>query len=106
MKSQRLPIAALVAALAWVGCGPPGDGVQPPAGVAGSGSEFLNWPTTLSRRGPLGSLRDLVLFDRSLDAGGPFFLDRFEATRSDWAEFAACAAGVAGGARPPAQAKP
>lgn len=49
----------------------------------------------LARRGELGSLRDLVLFWRGPAAGGPFFLDRFEATRADFAEFAASPAGVA-----------
>ncbi len=31
-----------------------------------------------------GILRDLVLFQRRYDAGGPFFLDRFETSRRDW----------------------
>jgi hypothetical protein len=48
----------------------------------------------LAREGPLGSLRDLVLFERAADAGGPFFLDRFEITRGDWSEFAATGAGA------------
>lgn len=38
----------------------------------------------LPRTGRFGSLRDLVLFERADSAGGPFFLDRFEATRADW----------------------
>jgi hypothetical protein len=52
-------------------------------------------PEPLLRRGQLGSLRDLVLFERSAGSGGPFFLDRFEVTRGDWAEFAASPAGAA-----------
>jgi len=31
-----------------------------------------------------GILRDLLLFHRRPDLGGPFFLDRFETTRGDW----------------------
>jgi hypothetical protein len=42
----------------------------------------------LQRRGRFGSMRDLVLLERSVAAGGPFFLDRFEVTRGDWHEFA------------------
>lgn len=45
---------------------------------------------SLTRSGRFGSLRDFVLFERSID-GQPFrlFLDRFEVTRADWREFAA-----------------
>lgn len=39
------------------------------------------------RAGRFGSLRDLVLFERSDAEGGDFFLDRFEVTRADWAEW-------------------
>ena len=49
----------------------------------------------LQRSGRLGSLRDLVLFERPADKGGAFFLDRFEVTRADWTEFAATEAGRA-----------
>lgn len=51
-------------------------------------------PLSLERTGRFGSLRDFVLFERTID-GQPFvlFLDRFEATRADWREFAATAAG-------------
>jgi formylglycine-generating enzyme required for sulfatase activity len=44
-------------------------------------------PQALARTGRLGSLRDLVLFERAAPLGGPFFLDRFEVTRGDWREF-------------------
>jgi len=64
----------LLPALLLAGCG--GDEQAPP----------------LQRSGRLGSLRDLVLFDRAAP-DGPFFLDRFEATRGDFAGFAASAAG-------------
>lgn len=51
------------------------------------------------RHGRLGSLRDLVLFDRP---GQPLaqalFVDRFEVTCADWVEFAATPAGRAVGA--------
>lgn len=69
------PIGVLVGVLV-AACGAPND-------------------TPLVRQGPLGSLRDLVLFERGADAGGPFFLDRFEVTRGDWREFAATDAGAA-----------
>ncbi|MGE3173199.1 MAG: formylglycine-generating enzyme family protein [Planctomycetota bacterium] len=65
------------------------------AGCDGNGGE-----EPLLRRGPHGSLRDLVLFDRGAAGGGPLFLDRFEVTRGDWAEFATTAAGRAAGAAP------
>lgn len=58
-------------------------------------------PVPLQRTGVLGSLRDLVLFERREQSGGPFFLDRFEATRGDFAEFAAATAGAE--AVPPAR---
>lgn len=51
------------------------------------------------RAGRFGSLRDFVLIERpSLGEGTPaevYFIDRFEVTRGDWAEFAATPAGVA-----------
>lgn len=54
---------------------------------------------TLLRAGRFGSLRDLVLFERpELGAAKALFFDRFEATRGDWAGFAATAAGRAVGA--------
>ncbi|MBK8100182.1 MAG: SUMF1/EgtB/PvdO family nonheme iron enzyme [Planctomycetes bacterium] len=46
-------------------------------------------PVELRRSGRLGPLRDLVLFERAPALGGPFFLDRFECTRADWAEYLA-----------------
>jgi Sulfatase-modifying factor enzyme 1 len=55
-------------------------------------------PTPLSRGGRLGAMRDLVLFERSEQEGGPFFLDRFESTRQDFAEFVASPEGAASGA--------
>ena len=58
-------------------------------------------PTPLPRTGSLGSLRDLVLYMRAESAGGPFFLDRFEATRADFAGFAASKEGLACGAPMP-----
>jgi len=51
---------------------------------------------TPPRAGRFGSLRDLVLFERpGLGASQALFFDRFEATRGDWAAFAATAAGRA-----------
>ncbi len=51
------------------------------------------------RAGRFGSLRDLVLFERPDGVpGAALFVDRFEATRGDWAPFAATAAGRAVGA--------
>jgi hypothetical protein len=55
-------------------------------------------PESLKRRGPFGSLRDLVLFERGSEQGGSFFLDRFEVTRSDFAEFARNSRGPTTGA--------
>ena len=66
--------------------------------VATSACDEKGGPNSLSRRGHLGSLRDLVLFDRASADGGPFFLDRFEATREDFAEFAATPEGITAGA--------
>ncbi len=43
--------------------------------------------THLLRRGRFGIFRDLVLFQGSPATDGPFFLDRFETTRRDFAEF-------------------
>lgn len=53
----------------------------------------------LTRKGRFGSLRDLVLFPSAdgLDANA-LFVDRFEATRADWNDFAATPAGEAVGA--------
>ena len=54
---------------------------------------------SLERRGRFGSLRDLVLFDPfDLDAAGALFVDRFEATRGDWREFADTSTGQRVGA--------
>lgn len=78
--------------------------VLPVLGAAGACEDRQAAP--LRRSGPLGSLRDLVLFDRSTAAGGPFFLDRFEVTRGDWAQFAATPAGEEAGARPPPLERP
>lgn len=58
-------------------------------------------PAPLPRTGPLGSLRDLVLYMRTDAAGGPFFLDLFEVTRADFAGFAASKEGLACGAAMP-----
>ncbi len=60
-------------------CSPPTDGAE---------------PGTPPRAGRFGSLRDFVLVDR-LDAGRafPLFVDRFEVTRGDWAQFATTDAG-------------
>lgn len=41
----------------------------------------------LQRQGRFGILRDLVLFDRPEELGGPFFMDRFETTWGDWADY-------------------
>ena len=54
---------------------------------------------TPARSGRFGSLRDLVLFERpDLGPAAGLFVDRFEVTRGDWAEFAASAAGQRVGA--------
>jgi formylglycine-generating enzyme required for sulfatase activity len=58
-------------------------------------------PQALARSGRLGSLRDLVLFERAPALGGTFFLDRFEVTRADWREFCESAEGKALGAMAP-----
>jgi hypothetical protein len=54
---------------------------------------------TPPRAGRFGSLRDFVLLelggDPAAGAGGRLFVDRFEVTRGDWAEFAGTAAGRA-----------
>ncbi|MCK5942196.1 MAG: SUMF1/EgtB/PvdO family nonheme iron enzyme [Planctomycetes bacterium] len=47
------------------------------------------------RAGRFGSLRDFVLVRRASPPGTWLFVDRFEATQSDWAEFAATDAGKA-----------
>jgi hypothetical protein len=52
---------------------------------------------TPPRAGRFGSLRDFVLIDRGRAA--PLFVDRFEVTRGDWAEFAATPAGRSIGAQ-------
>ena len=55
---------------------------------------------TLPRQGRFGSLRDFVLIARIGDARpAPLFVDRFEATRGDWAGFTASPAGRAASAR-------
>jgi hypothetical protein len=52
--------------------------------------------TSPARAGRFGSLRDLVLFERpTVGPNAGLFVDRFEVTRADWAEFAATAAGRA-----------
>ena len=54
---------------------------------------------TPAREGRLGSLRDLVLFERAhLPATQALFVDRFEVTRGDWEKFAATPAGRVVGA--------
>jgi hypothetical protein len=59
-------------------------------------------PLVLRRSGRLGGLRDLVLIDRLVDGRQlQLFVDRFEATRGDWAEFAASPAGRAVAATAP-----
>lgn len=53
-------------------------------------------PGHLTREGRFGSLRDLVLFERpESGAASALFVDRFEATRGDWADFAATPEGRA-----------
>ncbi|MEC7585191.1 MAG: formylglycine-generating enzyme family protein [Planctomycetota bacterium] len=89
MIPLRLPTTALVAALVAASCGHEGSQQE-----------------SLARSGPLGSLRDLVLFDRSFDAGGPFFVDRFEVTRGDWSDFASTPEGAAVGAEEPEMRSP
>lgn len=54
-------------------------------GLAGSCSEDTGPPP--ERAGRYGVFRDLVLYQRAPERGGPFFLDRFETTRSDWARY-------------------
>ncbi len=76
--------------------------------VACSESPSAPAAATPPRSGRFGSLRDLVLFVRSsLPPSKALFCDRFEATRGDWAEFAATSAGRACGAeRVPADGDP
>lgn len=53
-------------------------------------------PKALARAGRYGSLRDLVLFERpELGPAEALFVDRFEVTRADWAEFVPQPAGQA-----------
>ncbi len=72
--------------LAWIACA-----------FAACAPERLAEPEPpLRRSGRFGSLRDFVLFERTVD-GAPLvlFLDRFEATRGDWLEFARAPEGAA-----------
>jgi len=73
---RPLAISGIYLALAMAGAGACSKGgdreAEPPA-----------------RSGRFGSLRDMVLFFRAAEEGGPFFLDRFEVTRADWAEWLA-----------------
>jgi hypothetical protein len=64
------------------------------AGCGGEGGTAR--PGTPAREGRFGSLRDFVLIERVEQGRSmPLFVDRFEVTRGDWAEFAATAAGRA-----------
>lgn len=54
----------------------------------------VSGPAMLVRQGRFGSLRDMVLFERAPADGGSFFLDRFEATREDWAGYLAARDGA------------
>lgn len=56
-------------------------------GASGCSKESAAAPGAVAREGRFGSLRDLVLFDRPVEQGGSFFLDRFEVTRDDWTQF-------------------
>lgn len=56
-------------------------------GASGCSKESTAVPGAIAREGRFGSLRDLVVFDRPAEQGGPFFLDRFEVTRDDWTQF-------------------
>lgn len=85
MTARRLGFAELVRILALAAI------AVAPACDEASG------PASLLRGGRFGSLRDLVLFDRAERDGGPFFLDRFEATRQDFADFSASREGAAAG---------
>jgi hypothetical protein len=79
MRLSHALVAALLAAV--VGCG---GAVPSPAGG------------TPPRAGRFGSLRDFVLFERSVDGRQQdLFVDRFEVTRQDWLEFAGTVAGRA-----------
>lgn len=56
--------------------------------LAACGNEAVS-VSARQRQGRLGSLRDLVLFDRLGQAlAQALFVDRFEVTRADWIEFA------------------
>lgn len=74
--------AALLLAVAAVGCSGGGEGALP-----------------LGRAERLGILRDLEFFPRSPRLGGPFFLDRFESTRADFAAWQSAIGAVPGGTR-------
>lgn len=92
-----LVVGALLAGVApWLGaCGNPADnaviGDRAPAIVAANGGAG-----SPARAGRFGSLRDFVLFERA-EAGADqaLFVDRFEATQGDWAQFAATTSGRA-----------
>jgi hypothetical protein len=84
----RPSLGLLLVLLAPIACAPAGPG---PANG------------TPPRSGRFGSLRDLVLIERpELGVPAALFVDRFEVTRGDWAEFAASAAGQRLGADRPA----
>lgn len=61
--------------------------------VAGCAPDSAPAAGTPSRAGRFGSLRDFVLIERHEQE--PLFVDRFEVTRGDWAEFASASAGRA-----------
>jgi hypothetical protein len=89
----RWGVAACLLAWCWLaaGCGEVPGEVRPPTVTA-----------TPPRAGRFGSLRDLVLFERTAAPGDNrshwLFVDRFEVTRGDWAAFAASPEGAAVGA--------
>jgi hypothetical protein len=72
-----LAAAAAVALVAACGQGAPADGAAAPAEDA----------RIESRASRYGIFEDLVFFERTTRDGGPFWLDRFESTRLDWAVY-------------------
>lgn len=78
-------LGSLLLAVGWSACDAGPSSAVPNAALP-----------ALQRRGPLGSLRDFVLYrDVVGPPGAALLVDRFEATEDDWAEFARSAAGQA-----------
>lgn len=99
MRSTRAVGALLLAGLApWCGaCGNSSGVADPGSGDLAPEPAAVNGVVAApARAGRFGSLRDLVLFERAeVGAEQALFVDRFEVTQDDWAQFAASPAGRA-----------